>query len=399
MKLTLRCVLFCGIIFAAMRIAGAADVRVMVTRVPDGGVQPQAAVDSKGRVHLIYCTGDPAHGDVFYVVTTDGEKFSQPIRVNSQPGSVIAIGTVRGPQLAIGKDDRVHVAWMGSSVAEPKVMGHETPMLYTHLNAAGDAFELQRNVIHDHPGLDGGGSIAADRAGNVYVGWHAPMTMRMADAKTGGMMGGGEADRRVWVAQSTDNGISFSAETNLSVGETGACSCCGLKIFTTDRGDLYALYRSATDMVHRDIYVVGSNAFGRAIVSTKVGPWEIGACVMSTAAMTGTPAGGVVAAFEQQGNVVTCDIAPGELTPRKPTPMPGSARNRKHPAIAVNGSGQRLVAWAEGTAWARGGSVVWQVFDDKGRPVSGAAGSANDLPVWDAPAAAAMPDGHFLLFY
>ena len=118
MKSNLRKLVFCLMTLIVMHAVVAGDALVKVIRVPDGGVQPQAAVDSTGRVHLIYCTGDPAHGDVFYIMTTDGGKFSKPIRVNSQVGSVVALGTVRGPQLAIGKDDRVHVAWMGSSVAE-----------------------------------------------------------------------------------------------------------------------------------------------------------------------------------------------------------------------------------------------------------------------------------------
>ena len=371
-----------------MRIAEAGDSLVKVVRVPDGGVQPQAAVDSKGVIHLIYCTGDPAHGDAFYVVTTNGDQFSKPIRVNSQTGSVVALGTVRGPQLAIGKDDRVHVAWMGSSVAEPKLMAHEAPMLYTHLNDAGDAFEPQRNVIRDHPGLDGGGSIAADRAGNVYVAWHAPRKLHA-----------GEADRRVWVARSTDNGDTFSTESSFSPGDGGACGCCGMKLFASDHGDLFALYRSATQMVHRDIYLVGSHDGGKSPTATKLGPWEIGACVMSTAAMTSTPDGGAAFAFEQQGNIVAGDIAPGELTPRHVTPVPGAGRNRKHPAIAVNHAGRHLVAWTAGTAWARGGSLEWELFDEGGLPVANSGGSANDLPAWDAPAAVATRDGSFLLFY
>ena len=181
----------------------------------------------------------------------------------------------------------------------------------------------------------------------------------------------------------------------------GACGCCGLKIFTTDRGDLYALYRSATDMVHRDIYIVGSNAFGRAIVSTKVGPWEIGRVRDEHRRDDrARPPAVLRRRSSSRGISLRATSAQESLTPRKPTPMPGAARNRKHPAIAVNRDGQRLVAWAEGTEWGRGGSVVWQVFDDKGLPVSGRLPeAANDLPVWDAPAAVALPDGHFLLFY
>src|SRR5262249_46685169 len=82
---------------------GAAEAqRVTLLRTPGGGIQPQAAVDSKGVVHLIYYKGDPGGGDVFYVRQKPGmETFSKPIQVNSQSGSAIAAGTIRGAQLAV----------------------------------------------------------------------------------------------------------------------------------------------------------------------------------------------------------------------------------------------------------------------------------------------------------
>jgi hypothetical protein len=368
-------------------IYAADDSLVKIIRVPEGGLQPQAVVDSRSRVHLIYFKGDPAHGEVFYVRSdNDGKMFTAPLRVNSQPGSVIAIGTVRGPHLALGKNDRVHVAWTGSGIAEPKPARNQPPMLYSRLSKTADAFEPQRNVIRDHPGLDGGGSIAADRNGNVYVAWHAP-----------DVLGAGEANRHVWVARSKDDGQTFAAETDFTPGDRGACGCCGLRLFVSDRGGLFALYRSAAQLVHRDIYLIGSSDFGQSTTATKVGTWEIGACVMSTSALCAISDGGIAGAFEEQGNVVMFDVAAGQNIPQGVTAMGGEARNRKHPAIAVNRLGQRVVAWTEGTAWARGGRVVWQSFDEKNQPID--KGSADGLPAWDMPAVVATRDGRFLLLY
>src|SRR6266702_3136805 len=102
---------------------------VTPVRGPDGGVQPQAAVDSMGKIHLIYLKGEDGACDVFYVTSADGAKtWSKPLRVNSQAGAAIATGTVRGAQLALGKGGRAHVAWMGSSIAEPKAPGGGVPM-------------------------------------------------------------------------------------------------------------------------------------------------------------------------------------------------------------------------------------------------------------------------------
>ena len=141
---------------------------VVERRVPDGGIQPQAAVDGHGTVHLIYFRGDPSHGDVFYVRSTDGgTTFSPAIQVNHQPGSAIATGSVRGAQIAVGRNGRVHVAWNGSGAALPKAPSGVGPLLYARLNDSGAAFEPERNIIRQAYGIDGGSTVTADGAGHV----------------------------------------------------------------------------------------------------------------------------------------------------------------------------------------------------------------------------------------
>ena len=99
----------------------------------------------------------------------------------------------------LGKANRVHVAWNGSGSAEPKgAVKYGNPMLYSRLADDGTNFEPQRNVIEKAYGLDGGGSVAADLDGNVYVAWHS------GD-------GSGEGNRRVWFVHSTDEGKTFAA--------------------------------------------------------------------------------------------------------------------------------------------------------------------------------------------
>src|SRR5882672_11375422 len=118
-------------------LAAAEQVRLIHT--PDDGIQPQAAVDSNGVVHLIYFKGDPKGGDIFYVRRESGQKeFSQPLPVNSQPRTAMAMGTIRGAQLAVGKNGRVHVAWDG--MGEAASSDRKQPLFYTRLNDAGAAF-------------------------------------------------------------------------------------------------------------------------------------------------------------------------------------------------------------------------------------------------------------------
>src|ERR1700687_792254 len=129
-------------------VATTARATVMLVRVPGNGVQPEVAVDSRGVLHLLYFSGEAHAGDLFYVRSRDyGSTFSVPIRVNSQDGSAIATGTVRGGQLAVGRDGRVHVAWNGSDGATPRGLVNPAtgepgpPFLYTRSTPDGSRFE------------------------------------------------------------------------------------------------------------------------------------------------------------------------------------------------------------------------------------------------------------------
>ena len=115
------------------------------------------------------------------------------------------MGTIRGAQVAFGKNNRVHVAWNGSGAARPEgPINPEAgkpgaPMMFSRMDKTGKAFEPQRNLMKKTFGLDGGGSVA-DADGNVYVAWHG----KAMDAAKG------ETGRQVWLVRSSDNGKSFS---------------------------------------------------------------------------------------------------------------------------------------------------------------------------------------------
>ena len=373
------------VIVLAVAPALAAQPRVTTMRVPGGGVQPQVAVDAKHLVHLIYLAGDPAHCDVFYTRSSDdGANWSKPIRVNSHEGSAIALGTVRGAQLALGRGGRVHVAWMGSDMSQPKAPGKATPMLYTHSTDDGSGFEPERNVVMSKVGLDGGGSVAADEGGNVFVAWHAP-----------GEKNGSESDRRVWVARSTDDGKTFAAEAPLSDSSIGGCGCCGMKVFATG-GKLFALYRGAAEQVNRGMYLLTAGDDLRDANGIEISPMKSGTCVMSTSALA-PAARGVLAAWETRDRIYWTRIDPIHPAKLAAQRVPGGAADRKHPAIAANDAGDVIVAWAEGTGWNRGGSVGWQVYASGSRPAG--AGHADSLPPWGEPAGFATRGGGFVVLY
>jgi hypothetical protein len=385
-------ILLVGVIPAPSLLAAGPDEgpgRVELLKTPDGGIQPQAVIDAKGTVHLVYFRGDPSAGDLSYTRLEPGKGgFASPIRVNSHPGSAIAVGTIRGAHLALGRGGRVHVAWNGSNQAEPKNTFGSTPMLYARLDREGGKFEPERNVMRKTSMLDGGGTIAADDSGHVYVAWHA----RTEESQEG------EMGRRMWVARSSDDGKTFTPEEPAFEKETGACGCCGTRALADRRGTLYLLYRSATEKVGRDIYLLTSRDQAAHFRGSLLDPWKVDACPMSSASLAESPSG-VLAAWETEQKVSFARIDPETSKVSSPVEPPGGGRGRKHPTVAGNTQGETILAWTEGTGWQKGGTLAWQVFDRSGRPTDQNGRVEGGIPTWGLPTVVAKPDGTFLVIH
>ena len=104
---------------ASLQPARQAAAKVKLLRTPNGGLQPQAALDELGILHLVYFTGEPQGGDIYYVRRETGKtEFTSPLRVNSEPGSAVAVGTIRGAHLAVGKNGRED-SWKGEACGAP----------------------------------------------------------------------------------------------------------------------------------------------------------------------------------------------------------------------------------------------------------------------------------------
>jgi hypothetical protein len=366
-----------------------ADSLVHTQRLPSGAIQPQIVQAADGAIHLIYYNGKPDGGNLFYMRKTAAENnFSKPIQINTTPGSAISIGTIRGAHLALGRNSRVHVAWMGGAGSSTtKIEGTDsTPMLYTRLADDGTRFEPERNLLTFTGRLDGGGTVAADASGNVYVTWHG--------APPSGP--DGESERAVYVAHSSDDGQTFRRETRSSPAGTGTCGCCGMGAFADKEGALYLLYRAATQMTNRDEFLLVSKNRGKSFQVANQDPWITGMCPMSSTSFA-QGNGRTFAAWENAGKVHVVAIKQNADAQMQKLSPPGNT-HRKHPALAVNSKGETLVAWTEGTGWEKGGSAGWQIFNAEGKVV-GEPGSAPGVPIWGLVAAYAQADGTFVVIY
>ena len=119
---------------------------------------------------------------------------------------------------------------------------------------------------------------------------------------------------------------------------------------------------------------------------------------MSSEALVEGPQG-VVAAWETSGQVRFARIDPGSRKILPPLSAPGTGQNRKHPTLAVNGKGEILLAWTEGTGWKRGGDLAWQLYDQNGKPTAEKGRVEGGVPTWGLVTAVARPDGSFTLLH
>lgn len=355
--------------------AVASDVRV--ERVSEGGVQPQIVQGDDGTVHLIYLKGDPARCDVRYATRKPGgASWSQPLTVNSEASSAVAVGTIRGAQLALGPEGSVHVVWNGHGGKD-----QPAPLFYSRLvGGMNPRFEAQRDLRGASKALDGGASIAANTRGEVYVVWHGAAAEAVE----------GEEHRVVFVLKSADNGAAFGPASVANLDYGGVCACCSLKAFAAPTGELLTLYRAARKMDQRDVTLLSSRDGGKSFEHRTVGTWAIAACPMSSMSMVALK-GGIRGVWESEGRIESTMLDSASKA------MVVSSGKGRHPSIAVNAKGETLVAWSVGTGWQKGGELQWRVLDRDGKPLS-AQGTAKGIPVWGASAAYADGDSFVVMY-
>lgn len=347
---------------------------VRVEDVPEHGLQPEVAIDSNGIVHLVYLRGDPKAADVRYASRLPGKDWSASKTVNTTPGTAMALGSIRGPQIALGAHATVHVIWNG--VAEDKAA--QAPLLYTRLLTGADAFEKHRDLLVQTTALDGGASIAADGKGSVWVAWHGNPPREKIE----------EGRRLVFLRTSLDEGAQFADPEALNTAEPGVCACCSLRIVSDTSGSPTIFFRNAPRTEHRAMTLL-TRHLGRW-VSREVETWNVSACPMSSAALFAEKSG-LLGAWETAGRI---NVA--WMNRPSANPVTLADQDAKHPSIAWDGRGAWLVAWVEGTGWNRGGQAAWQELDAALAPRS-AKGNAKGVPAWGRVAVYAEAPGKFVL--
>jgi hypothetical protein len=305
-------------------VAGAAAPAVRVLQTPNDGAVPDAAVGPDGQIHITYVSGE----DVFYVVSKDdGKTLTKPIRVNSEAGTAHPANMFRGPDVAVGKNGRIHVIWYVNAY-QRKLPQDQWGVFYAHLDPSQKAFTKAVNLNHKP---SDNYSLAADKDGNVAVVWMAG---------------------KLFVNFSNDNGVTFSAPEAISVADP--CECCASRANYASNGALLIDYRDKASNI-RDMHLLvrapGSGEFLKEKIS--VTPWEVAGCPMTGTYLTSGKRDELVA-WETKGRVLYARL---DATGKRKTGEIEVAERGKWPVALAGSDGSVLISWKNESA------LHWQLFD------------------------------------
>ena len=203
---------------------------------------------------------------------------------------------------------------------EPQRQPHRCSMLGSMTRAPPSS--PSTHLMTHTTGLDGGGTVAADVDGHVFVAWHGRHQGRPRG-------GGGRGDSLSPGPRTMARPSPPSSPP--STAPPGPAAAAGRVPSSTVAAHLFALYRAATENIGRDMIVIASPGPRHHFEGKSLHPWRINLCPMSSEAFAEGPAG-VLAGWETNGHVYFAKVDPGTLGSTPPVEPPGRAGTRKHPA-------------------------------------------------------------------
>lgn len=358
---------------------------IRLETVPDHGIQPLLATDARGMVHLIYFKGSTTdgtdHSGHLYYRSYEQDRWSPAVQVSSSPFD--RKDAIARASFALDGNGRVHVTWLNNDLPA---------LMYSQSDIDRKRFAAERAIVREPmQGVESSASIAAWE-NTVSIVWHA------------GDLDEEEA-RRVYAIHSQDAGAGFRAVRSLDAARLGACACCGLAANHGSNGHLLVAYRSAINGDGRHMQLLDSGPGEESQGGTRLlSEWLIAGCPVTTSDFThrtsagsGKPDQWLV--FETQGRIHAFDAGnPGHAAPEPVRESLVPAR-QKHPAIAVNDAGYRLVVWGEAPGFVAGGSLNLQLTDKTGKILPAPDTRHRRIADYSAAAVATLDDGSFLVLY
>lgn len=312
-----------------------------------GARQPQAAVDTQGRIYVAFGQGNK----VRCAVSADGGKSFRISTVGSV--AALSLGMRRGPRIA-ATDKAIVVTAIGGKVGK----GRDGDLLAWRSGDGGatwnNSTRINRIEGSAREGLHG---MAASAEGTLFCAW-----LDLRNQRT-----------EIFGARSIDGGKSWEQDALVYRSpEKSVCECCHPSVAFAPDGPLYVMWRNQLQG-KRDLYfarsIDGGQSFGAGEKLGR-GSWPLNACPMD---------GGAIAAGHN-GQVETVWMRAGSMFAARP----GEAERALGPGVqgwTAYGPGGAYSVWLE----KRPGRLLARVPGEQG-PHS-LVDQAND------PVIAAAPDG------
>lgn len=178
-----------------------------------GNIQSQQiAVDSRGKINVVWLDNSPGSYAVFFSRSSDGGvTFSEPRNISNQTGSA-----AYSPQIALDSAGNIFVIWTSFSSANASV-------LFTRSTDGGSTFSAPQLISHTSS-YGAGGQMAVASSGNLDVVW--------AEENSG--------NATVFFSHSTDGGATFSPAQSVSNQSGG-----GPQIAVDPSGNINVLWEGA----------------------------------------------------------------------------------------------------------------------------------------------------------
>src|SRR5215213_6074020 len=351
--------------------------------------EPATAAAPDGTFYVAWVNHEAKQADVMLArFNHKAEMQGSAVRVNGQPGAATAW---RGdqPSIAVAPNGALYVLWTAQVEAGET---HGTDIYLSSSTDGGQSFGSEVKVNDDKAlGAHGMHSLAVAKDGRIYAAWldernvHAPTPSTKAE---GHHM---ESNRELYVAYSTDGGLTFSANRKVA---SDACPCCKTALAVSADGTLYAGWRQVLPGNFRHIAVASSTDGGTKFTKPVIvsdDRWMLQGCPVSGPSLWVDTASGslkVVWFAAGEGDAPGIYLAESKDKGRSfsPRQLLSQETVRGTPALAV-GNGNLIALWQSADA-----------LETKMRDI-GKAGSALSVAVKAELPAGAFADSKLFVAY
>lgn len=248
---------------------------------PEKPQQPQAAVDSKGAIHVVFGSGDT----ISYRRSDDvGKTFSEPIALPLV--NAMSLGMRRGPRIAV-TDSTICVTAIGGKQGKGRdgdllsIVSTDGGKTWSEPVMVNDAADAAREGLH---------AMASGPQNSLCCVW--------LDLRT--------KSSEVMASTSKDGGKTWSKNTTVYRSPDGSvCECCHPSVAIDPKGGVVVQWRNSLSGA-RDLYVASSSDGGKTFGdATKLGKgsWPLDGCPMDGGAIATSADGTFASVWRREKSV------------------------------------------------------------------------------------------------